>query len=215
MKTLRIMGHIGAGAILTAVALPQAFAADVAAGSSTIHRISHQLASEVDYTRAGTPSGYKWGKTEPASITPSSWADETSQKHTGYKWDQPTQSKPAASGDYAGSAGFQWKVMNKPEQTGYRWRTSNTPEVTGYRWRASNTPTVTGYRWRASNTPTVTGYRWRASNTPTVTGYRWRASSTPEVTGYRWRASSTPEVTGYRWRASNTAAVAGYRWRAH
>jgi opacity protein-like surface antigen len=201
MKTLKIMGQIGAGAILTAVALPQAFAADVVDGSTTIHRISHQLASDVDYTRAAATSGYKWGKTEPASSNPSSWADGTTQNHAGYKWDQPTQSKPAASGDYAGSAGYQWKVMNKPEQTGYRWRTSNTPEVTGYRWRASNTPAVTGYRWRASSTPEVTGYRWRASNTPAVTGYRWRASNTPTVAGYRWRASNTPTVAGYRWRA--------------
>jgi hypothetical protein len=162
MKTLKIVGRIGAGVILTAVALPQAFAADVTDGSSNIHRISHQLASDVDYTRASATSGYKWDKSESALNHQSSWTDGASQGHDGYKWGESSQTKPAASGDYAGSVGYQWKVMNKPEQTGYRWRANNTPEVTGYRWRASNTPAVTGYRWRASNTPAVTGYRWRA-----------------------------------------------------
>ena len=162
MKTLK--GCVGFGALVVAItAMPSI--AEVNASLSTmakqnssqVHRVGTALASKESYR--SSQSGYKWGKTENAPSHDTTWVAHSTNMPS-YKWSQQQESR-SPSGDYAGSAGYDWKTMGQPAQSGYRWRAQSTPEVVGYRWRAQNTPEVAGYRWRAQNTPEIAGYRWR------------------------------------------------------
>ncbi len=167
MKTLKRASYAGAATLALALLAPSTALADSSAGQSataknsgnTVHRVSHALASDQQYTGA---SGYKWGKESPRSTEKANWAgSESSQKaRSGYKWGE----------------------ANSAEQTGSRWR-RDTAEQTGSRWRR-DTAEQTGSRWRR-DTAEQTGSRWRR-DTAEQTGSRWRRD-TAEQAGSRWR----------------------------
>ena len=138
MKTLK--GCVGFGALVVAItAMPSTAEVDaslstvIKQNSSEVHRVGTALANKESYR--SSQSGYKWGKARRAPSQGTTWVADSIDMPTSYKWSEQQEGGPL-SGDYAGSAGYDWKTMGEPAQSGYRWRAQNTPEVAGYRWRA-------------------------------------------------------------------------------
>ena len=136
MKTIKTLGYAGVGSIAMAFMAPTIGFADAsqasnADGSSLVHRVSHSLAGNENYTTNG-PSGYKWGRKAEQTETKAAWA-ESSTGRSGYKWGDASIAEPEAQA-FAGNSSYEWGVRSYAEQAGYRWGLNNFSEQTGYRW---------------------------------------------------------------------------------
>jgi len=127
MKTMKTFGYASLASLAFAVATPTLSFAETteaqptsAEANSTVHRVSHALATKQVYTSTGA-SGYKWGSKDSATNAKDVWATQPNTA-SGYRWG--AGEKSPASSEKAG----------RIEQTGKRWGRGSTADQTGKRW---------------------------------------------------------------------------------
>lgn len=143
MKALRKVGAAGIASAALIALSPTTYADGSSERSasdtsgSTVHRVSHALANEKEYT-GKVSSGYKWGEattTAPKQL----WADPAERDvRSGYKWSEDNT---------ADQAGKRWGRRDASEQAGKRWGRRDASEQAGKRWGRRDASEQAGKRW--------------------------------------------------------------------
>jgi hypothetical protein len=117
MKTIKMIGYAGIASAALALLVPTMSITESAQArntieesSSVVHRVSHALAADTQYTAEQT--GNPWGRTNVS-------------EQAGNRWGRTNVSE---------QAGNRWGRTNVSEQAGNRWGRTNVSEQAGNRW---------------------------------------------------------------------------------
>jgi hypothetical protein len=151
MKTLKLVGcavalAIAAPVYVSAIATEpaQARMEPTTSSSGLVHRVSHAIAAEADYTAKVTTSGYKWGGKAPnISVPEQGFGSSSSQSKGGYKWARITSTNstfveqaanPWGRRDFSEQAANPWGRRDFSEQAANPWGRRDFSEQAANPW---------------------------------------------------------------------------------
>ncbi len=132
MKAIKLIGCAGVAAIALPLLISSVVVTEKAqarmvpedAAGSLVHRVSHALAADAEYTATAIPAGYKWGQKNYASTRKESWVGSEAPISSGYKW-----TKSNAAVDFSRSVGTSFA-----EQTANPWGRRDFSEQAANPW---------------------------------------------------------------------------------
>jgi len=135
MKTFKMIGYAGIASaalalVVSSLTIPEAAQArntNEQSSVSLVHRVSHSLAADAQYTAAVVPSGYKWGhsaqvKTIRSAGNGSIGAASAEPHQDGYKWGKISASDDLSTqSNYVEQAANPWGRRDFSEQAANPW----------------------------------------------------------------------------------------------
>jgi hypothetical protein len=143
MKTIKMIGYAGIVSAALVLLVPSMTITESAQARTTgengsvsvVHRVSHTLAADTQYT-APVSSGYKWGQKIQAAKSEVVWAGSENHQ-SGYKWGKSSTAanvNQSASSSFSEQAANPWGRKDFSEQAANPWGRKDFSEQAANPW---------------------------------------------------------------------------------